>query len=35
MKINVFVHLAHDKDVVRWRAARAAGLLVGINDDTL
>ncbi len=32
--INVFVHLAHDKDADRWRAARAAGSLVGINDET-
>lgn len=32
--LKVFVHLAHDKDVDRWRAARAAGSLIGINDDT-
>jgi glycosyltransferase involved in cell wall biosynthesis len=30
----VFVHLARDKDVDQWRAARAAGSLVGVNDDT-
>ncbi|MGI4881419.1 MAG: glycosyltransferase [Janthinobacterium lividum] len=33
-RINVFVHLARDKDVDQWRAARAAGSLVGVNDDT-
>nr|WP_295664527.1 glycosyltransferase [Polymorphobacter sp.] len=33
-RINVFVHLARDKDVDHWRAARAAGSLVGVNDDT-
>ncbi|UAJ11591.1 glycosyltransferase [Glacieibacterium megasporae] len=33
-RLNVFVHLARDKDVDQWRAARAAGSLVGINDDT-
>ena len=32
--LKVFVHLAHDKDVDRWRAAQAAGTLVGINDAT-
>ncbi len=33
-RLNVFVHLARDKDVDKWRAARAAGSLVGVNDDT-
>lgn len=33
-KIRVFVHLARDKDVEAWRAARAAGRLVGVNDET-
>lgn len=33
-RINVFVHVARDKDVDQWRAARAAGSLVGVNDDT-
>lgn len=32
--IRVFAHLAHDKDVHRWRAARASGTLVGNNDET-
>ena len=32
--IRVFAHLAHDKDVRQWRAARASGALVGHNDDT-
>ena len=32
--IEVFVHLARDKDVVAWREARAAGTLVGTNDET-
>lgn len=33
-RLDVFVHLARDKDVGEWRAARAAGSLVGVNDDT-
>jgi glycosyltransferase involved in cell wall biosynthesis len=32
--INVFVHLARDKDARNWRQARAAGNLVGFNDET-
>lgn len=32
--MRVFVHLAHDKDPNAWRAARAAGTLVGRNDET-
>src|SRR4051812_14342371 len=32
--IRVFVHLARDKDIESWRAAKAAGELVGVNDDT-
>ena len=32
--MRVFVHLAHDKDPNVWRAARAAGTLVGRNDET-
>jgi len=33
-RIAVFVHLARDKDAAWWSAARAAGTLVGINDET-
>lgn len=33
-RLSVFVHLARDKDVDEWRAARAAGSLIGINDET-
>lgn len=33
-KINVFVHLASDKDAARWKAAHEAGTLVGVNDAT-
>ncbi len=33
-QLAVFVHLARDKDVDQWRAAHAAGSLVGINDET-
>ncbi|GGD66384.1 glycosyltransferase family 4 protein [Croceicoccus mobilis] len=33
-KINVFVHLASDKDAARWKAAYDAGTLVGVNDET-
>ncbi|WP_322015092.1 glycosyltransferase family 4 protein [Paraburkholderia sp. J12] len=32
--INVFVHLAVDKDATEWRRKRDAGDLVGINDPT-
>lgn len=32
--IRVFVHLARDKDADAWRAAKAAGRLVGVNEDT-
>jgi glycosyltransferase involved in cell wall biosynthesis len=32
--IEVFVHLAHDKDPAKWREAHRAGTLVGINDET-
>jgi glycosyltransferase involved in cell wall biosynthesis len=32
--MRVFVHLAHDKDPDAWRAAWAAGTLVGRNDET-
>jgi glycosyltransferase involved in cell wall biosynthesis len=32
--INVFVHLARDKDAVEWRRAQIAGTLVGVNDET-
>jgi glycosyltransferase involved in cell wall biosynthesis len=32
--INVFAHLAYDKDLDKWRAARASGRLVGRNDET-
>lgn len=33
-KLNVFVHLAENKDAERWKAGWTAGSLVGINDDT-
>lgn len=33
-KLRVFVHLAENKDVDRWKAGWADGSLVGINDDT-
>ncbi len=33
-EIKVFVHLARDKDERAWRNAKAAGQLVGINDET-
>ena len=33
-EMRVFVHLARDKDARAWREARAAGRLVGINDET-
>ena len=32
--LRVFVHLAHNKDARRWREDRAAGRLVGVNDET-
>ena len=32
--LNVFVHLAHDKDPEKWRTAFHAGTLVGRNDET-
>jgi len=32
--INVYVHLAVDKDAVEWRKKRDSGDLVGINDPT-
>jgi glycosyltransferase involved in cell wall biosynthesis len=32
--LRVFVHLARDKDADHWLAAKAAGRLVGVNDDT-
>lgn len=32
--MNVFVHLAHDKDVVKWRQGWEDGKLVGRNDPT-
>ena len=32
--INVFVHLARDKDASEWRRAKEAGTLVGCNDET-
>lgn len=32
--INVFVHLAADKDVTAWREAWRSGALVGVNDET-
>jgi len=32
--LNVFVHLAADKDAVAWREAWLARTLVGINDET-
>lgn len=32
--LNVFVHLAADKDVTAWRAAWRSGALVGVNDET-
>jgi glycosyltransferase involved in cell wall biosynthesis len=32
--MQVFVHLARDKDPSTWRAARTAGTLVGRNDET-
>ena len=32
--INVFVHLARNKDASEWRRAREAGTLVGVNDET-
>ena len=32
--INVFVHLARNKDAEEWRAARGSGKLVGFNDNT-
>ncbi|THV10204.1 glycosyltransferase family 4 protein [Rhizobium rhizophilum] len=33
-KLRVFVHLAENKDVDRWKAGWADGSLVGVNDDT-
>ena len=33
-EIRVFAHLARDKDADEWRRRKAAGQLVGINDDT-
>ena len=33
-EIRVFAHLARDKDLDAWREAKAAGRLVGINDET-
>jgi glycosyltransferase involved in cell wall biosynthesis len=32
--INVFVHLARNKDASEWWRAREAGTLVGVNDET-
>ncbi|RZK35600.1 MAG: glycosyltransferase [Hymenobacter sp.] len=32
--INVFVHLAANKDAAAWRKAWMSGTLVGINDET-
>ena len=32
--INVFVHLATNKDAATWRKAWMSGALVGINDET-
>jgi len=32
--MNVYVHLAMDKDAVQWRKKRESGDLVGINDPT-
>lgn len=33
-RLRVFVHLAENKDVDRWKAGWADGSLVGVNDDT-
>ncbi|MCJ8518606.1 glycosyltransferase involved in cell wall biosynthesis [Pseudorhizobium tarimense] len=33
-KLRVFVHLAENKDALRWKAAWDAGTLVGVNDET-
>lgn len=33
-KLRIFIHLAENKDVGRWKAGFADGSLVGINDDT-
>jgi len=33
-KLRVFVHLAENKDVDRWKVGWADGSLVGVNDDT-
>jgi hypothetical protein len=32
--IKIFVHLAHNKDAEKWRAAKRSGTLVGFNDET-
>jgi hypothetical protein len=32
--LNVFVHVARNKEAAWWAAAHAAGTLVGVNDET-